>query len=361
MLKPLFHGRLPALSPYRDGGIPCFSHNDPRRVAAGKDSCNRCHGPARAAGANVRPYGMITTLWRAQSRGAIIRKRRWGPASIWPNGWRWCSVRGCGRWGCRARTWWPLTRKTAALPTRCGPTAPRDIVKRWYLLYTHWLQDHLHETPACRSRTAPRAFWMRTVLNAPAPTNFLFSNPGWRCRRRSHPVGRACSMALRRCSCTDWRAGDISMTIPGRSGGQNPGDAGAGSVPQTGQLGHPVPADPPTRCVRCRWICRAVDPSNYYDLDLTSKKSRSNFDRTGFLHTTSWKNPDAMRDVTLTITSSKASTRSSMWHLPQRPVNWLAIAGARCRSTWLAGAQVQRPGDRPAGRCYHPHRFQQGR
>ena len=57
-------------------------------------------------------------------------------------------------------------------------SATWDIVKEWYLLLTHNVQDALDDTPALSGKERRRAaFWWRKWLNAMAPTNFLLSNP----------------------------------------------------------------------------------------------------------------------------------------------------------------------------------------
>jgi polyhydroxyalkanoate synthase len=53
-----------------------------------------------------------------------------------------------------------------------------DIVKEWYLAYTHRLQDMFYETPGLSEKERRRAaFWLRKWLNAVAPTNFFWTNP----------------------------------------------------------------------------------------------------------------------------------------------------------------------------------------
>jgi polyhydroxyalkanoate synthase len=57
-------------------------------------------------------------------------------------------------------------------------SAPFSLLKQYYLLYTHWLEEALFDapdTPAKERRHA--AFWARQWLNAIAPNNYLFTNP----------------------------------------------------------------------------------------------------------------------------------------------------------------------------------------
>jgi polyhydroxyalkanoate synthase len=57
-------------------------------------------------------------------------------------------------------------------------SATWDIVKEWYLMMTHQVQDMLYDTPGLSNRDRRRAaFWWRKWLNAMAPTNFLLTNP----------------------------------------------------------------------------------------------------------------------------------------------------------------------------------------
>ncbi len=57
-------------------------------------------------------------------------------------------------------------------------SAPFSLLKQYYLLYTHWLEEALFDapdTPAKERRHA--AFWARQWLNTIAPNNYLFTNP----------------------------------------------------------------------------------------------------------------------------------------------------------------------------------------
>ena len=52
------------------------------------------------------------------------------------------------------------------------------LLKNYYLLYTHWLQEALFETPGVNTKVRRQAtFWARQWLNAMAPSNFLLTNP----------------------------------------------------------------------------------------------------------------------------------------------------------------------------------------
>jgi polyhydroxyalkanoate synthase len=53
-----------------------------------------------------------------------------------------------------------------------------DIIKEWYLAFTHRLQDMYFETPGLSDKERRRAaFWVRKWLNMVAPTNFFWLNP----------------------------------------------------------------------------------------------------------------------------------------------------------------------------------------
>ena len=52
------------------------------------------------------------------------------------------------------------------------------LLKNYYLLYTHWLQESLFESPGVPAKERRQTtFWARQWLNAVAPSNFLFTNP----------------------------------------------------------------------------------------------------------------------------------------------------------------------------------------
>src|SRR5258706_9004627 len=53
-----------------------------------------------------------------------------------------------------------------------------SVLKQYYLLYTHWLNETLFETPGVPAKTRRQAtFWARQWLNALAPSNYLLTNP----------------------------------------------------------------------------------------------------------------------------------------------------------------------------------------
>jgi len=57
-------------------------------------------------------------------------------------------------------------------------SASWDIIKEWYLAFTHRLEDMLFETPGQSDKERRRAaFWLREWLNMVAPNNFFWLNP----------------------------------------------------------------------------------------------------------------------------------------------------------------------------------------
>ena len=170
-----------------------------------------------------------------------------------------------------------------------------DIIKEWYLAFTHRLQDMLFETPGLSDRERRRAaFWLRKWLNMVAPTNVFWLNP----------------VALQRCVEThgesvrqgwqnfqrDLKARNILMVEPeaftvGRDLATTPG-----KVVFRNRLFELIHYAPTTEQVRAMPVV-IVTPwiNKYYILDLTSKKSLVRYltDQGFSVFITSWKNPDA--------------------------------------------------------------------
>ncbi len=281
-----------------------LSHNDPPCMLAGKDSCNRYQGLQERLGQTFDPYGMITTLWRAQAAWRDHPQEAMQASQHLANEWlalvqhSWMRALGMPSEDVVASH--PEDSRFADPVWTDSPTW--DIVKQWYLLYTHWLQDHLYETPGLSEAERRRgAFWMRTVLNALAPTNFLFSNPV-AMQKAVTSGGQSLQHGLQM-FLHDWRAGDISMTDtrPFKVG-QNLGTT-PGQVVFRNRLLEVIQYLPATDKVRAVPVVIVAPWINkYYILDLTSKKSLVKWlTEQGFtVFITSWKNPDAaMRDVTL--------------------------------------------------------------
>lgn len=169
-----------------------------------------------------------------------------------------------------------------------------DIVKEWYIAFTHRLEDMFFETPGLSDKERRRsAFWLRNWLNMVAPTNFFWLNP----------------VAMRRCVETngeslrqgwenfqrDAAAKNILMVEPdaftvGADLATTPG-----KVVFRNRLVELIHFTPTTEKVRAMPIV-IITPwiNKYYILDLTEKKSMVKYltDQGFSVFITSWKNPD---------------------------------------------------------------------
>lgn len=179
-------------------------------------------------------------------------------------------------------------------------SASWDIVKEWYLAFTHRLQDMAFETPGLSDKERRRAaFWFRKWLNAVAPTNFFWSNPAAieRCVATQGESLRQGWANLQR----DIAAKNIQMVEPdafvvGKDLATTPG-----KVIFRNRLVELIHYAPTTDKVRAMPIV-IVTPwiNKFYILDLNAKKSLVKYlTGQGFsVFITSWKNPDeTMRDV----------------------------------------------------------------
>ncbi|WP_374326695.1 PHA/PHB synthase family protein [Azonexus sp.] len=179
-------------------------------------------------------------------------------------------------------------------------SASWDIVKEWYLAFTHRLQDMLFETPGMSDKERRRAaFWSRKWLNMVAPTNFFWTNPA-ALERAVATQGES----LRRGWANfqrDVKAKNIQMVEPdaftvGKDLATTPG-----KVVFRNRLVELIHYTPTTEQVRAMPIV-IVTPwiNKFYILDLNAKKSLVKYltDQGFSVFITSWKNPDAeMRDV----------------------------------------------------------------
>lgn len=170
-----------------------------------------------------------------------------------------------------------------------------DIVKEWYLAFTHRLEDMYFETPGLSDKERRRAaFWLRKWLNAVAPTNFFWSNPV-ALRKFVESKGETLTQGMQN-ALRDMQAGDIRMvdekafkvgvdlaTTPGQVVYRNRLLEVIQYSPSTVQVyKQPVVIVTP-------WI------NKYYILDLTPKKSMVKYlvDQGFTVFVTSWKNPGA--------------------------------------------------------------------
>lgn len=176
-----------------------------------------------------------------------------------------------------------------------------SLLKQYYLLYTHWLEDVLFDapdTPAGERRHA--AFWARQWLNAIAPSNYLFTNPV-ALRKYQESGGESLIKGIK-LWLDDLRSGDVQMvdrsafrvgenlaTTPGAVVYRNALMELIQYSPATAEV-HAVPVVifPP-------WI------NKYYILDLNEKKSMLRYlVAQGYtVFVVSWKNPGtAQADTT---------------------------------------------------------------
>lgn len=175
-----------------------------------------------------------------------------------------------------------------------------DLVKQWYLVLTHHMQDMLYDTPGLSQAERRRAaFWWRNWLNAMAPTNFLLTNPV-AMRLAVETRGESLSKGFRN-FLADLEAGNIRMTDPGDfKVGENLAVT-PGKVVFRNRLLE-VLHYTPTASKLHRTPIVIVTPwiNKFYILDLTPRKSMIRYLlEQGFdVFITSWKNPGAeMRDV----------------------------------------------------------------
>lgn len=175
-----------------------------------------------------------------------------------------------------------------------------DIVKEWYLAFTHRLQDMLFETPGMSDKERRRAaFWSRKWLNMVAPTNFFWSNP-LALERAVSTQGESLRQGWAN-FLRDAKAKNIQMVEPdaftvGKDLATTPG-----KVIFRNRLVELIHYTPTTDKVRAMPIV-IVTPwiNKFYILDLNAKKSLVKYltDQGFSVFITSWKNPDAeMRDV----------------------------------------------------------------
>ena len=174
-------------------------------------------------------------------------------------------------------------------------SASWDVVKEWYLAYTHQIQDMLYQTPGLSGRDRRRAaFWWRKWLNAMAPTNFLLTNPV-AMRKAAETNGESLVRGINNLM-SDIQAGDIRMTRPDdfKVGGNLA--TTPGKVIMRNRLLEVIHYTP-VKEQTYRTPILIVTPwiNKFYILDLAPKKSLVKFlTEQGFdVYITSWKNPDA--------------------------------------------------------------------
>ncbi len=210
---------------------------------------------------------------------------------------------------------WHAWRRAVGLPSE-DPVKPRpgdtrffdpvwqdsatwDIVKEWYLLLTHGVQDALYETPGLSGQERRRAaFWWRKWLNAMAPTNFLLTNPV-AMHKAAETHGESLVRGLNN-FLEDLRAGNVRMTNPddfrvGKNLATTPGAVVFRN--RLLEVIHYAPSTPKACAVPVVIVTPWIN--KFYVLDLTPKKSlvRYLLDQGFSVFITSWKNPTPdMRD-----------------------------------------------------------------
>jgi polyhydroxyalkanoate synthase len=179
-------------------------------------------------------------------------------------------------------------------------SATWDIIKEWYLAFTHHLEDMLFETPGLSDKERRRsAFWLRNWLNMVAPTNFFWFNPA-AMRRFVETNGESLKRGWENLQ-RDAKAKNILMVEPdaftvGKDLATTPG-----KVVFRNRLVELIHYAPTTEKVRAMPIVITTPWINkFYILDLTARKSMVKYltDQGFSVFITSWKNPDeSLADV----------------------------------------------------------------
>ncbi len=175
-----------------------------------------------------------------------------------------------------------------------------DLVKEWYLVLTHHMQDMLYDTPGLSQKERRRAaFWWRNGLNAVAPSNFLLTNPV-AMRMAIETNGESLTRGFRN-FLDDLAAGNIRMTNPddfkvGENLAVTPGKVVFRN--HLLEVLHYTPTRPKVHqtpiVIVTPWI------NKFYILDINPKKSMIRYllDQGFDVFITSWKNPgEEMRDL----------------------------------------------------------------
>jgi len=172
-------------------------------------------------------------------------------------------------------------------------SATWDIIKEWYLAFTHRLEDMLFETPGLSDKERRRsAFWLRNWLNMVAPPNFFWLNPA-AMQRFVETKGESLKLGWGN-FLRDAEAKNILMVEPdafdvGKDLATTPG-----KVVFRNRLFELLHYAPTTEKVRAMPIVITTPWINkFYILDLTARKSMvKHLTDQGFsVFITSWKNP----------------------------------------------------------------------
>uniref|UniRef100_Q47HD2 Alpha/beta hydrolase fold:Poly-beta-hydroxybutyrate polymerase, N-terminal n=1 Tax=Dechloromonas aromatica (strain RCB) TaxID=159087 RepID=Q47HD2_DECAR len=179
-------------------------------------------------------------------------------------------------------------------------SATWDIVKEWYIAFTHRLEDMFFETPGLSDKERRRsAFWLRNWLNMVAPTNFFLLNPV-AMRRFVETNGESLKQGWENFQ-RDVKAKNILMVEPDAFKVGEDLATTPGKVIFRNRLVELIHYAPTTAKVRAMPIV-IITPwiNKFYILDLTAKKSMVKYltDQGFSVFITSWKNPgEELSDV----------------------------------------------------------------
>ena len=179
-------------------------------------------------------------------------------------------------------------------------SAPFSLLKQYYLLYTHWLEEALFDAPDTPARERRHAaFWARQWLNTIAPNNYFFTNPV-ALKKFWESCGTTLSHGLKQW-LDDLRTGDVQMGdrsafAVGKNLALTPG-----AVVYRNELMELIQYSPTTAQVRT--IPIVIFPpwiNKFYILDLNEKKSFVRYlVAQGFtVFVVSWRNPTAAHSGT---------------------------------------------------------------
>lgn len=167
------------------------------------------------------------------------------------------------------------------------------VLKENYLLQTRWIQDMLYSSPGLSEQEQRKsAFWLRQILNAVAPTNFLLTNPA-ALQRAYDTQGESLVKGLQNLAA-DLHQGEITMTDrTAFKVGENLATT-PGVVVHRNRLLEVLHYTPTTDTVHAMPVV-IITPwiNKYYVVDLTPQKSLVKYlvDQGFNVFVTSWKNP----------------------------------------------------------------------
>ncbi|MCP4699383.1 MAG: alpha/beta fold hydrolase [Gammaproteobacteria bacterium] len=177
-----------------------------------------------------------------------------------------------------------------------------EMIKEYYLLYTHWLEDAIYNTPGAPMKTKKKAaFYMSQLLDAAAPANYFLTNPA--AVRKLFDTGGQSMLSGMKNFLADARSGTIRMVDETAfKVGENLANT-PGAVIYRCELFELIQYTPVTKQVH-QVPLLFVPPwiNKFYILDLGEKKSMVRYlvSRGYSVFLISWKNPGSeMHDTTL--------------------------------------------------------------